>query len=79
MATSSDTSIVVTLKGGHVAPLAAIELLLDLEQRGFRLKPVDGGLLRVTPHERLTAKDRTAIRYFKAELMQLIAFCDEVV
>ncbi len=72
-------SILVTLKGGHVAPLAAIELLLDLERRAFRLESVDGGRLRVTPHELLTPEDRAAIRQHKPELMRLMTYCDEVV
>lgn len=76
MKTSSD--VLVTLKGGHVAPLAAIELLLDLERRAFTLEPVEDGRLRVTPHGLLTPADRAAIRLHKPELMQLMAYCTEV-
>lgn len=74
----SEPPVLVTLKDGHVAPLAAIELLLDLERRVFHLEPVEGGRLRVTPPERLTEADRAAIHRHKPELLQLIAYCEHV-
>ena len=69
--------VVVTLKGGIVASLAAIELLLDLERRDFRLSPADGGRLRVQPHEQLTPEDRAAVGLHRDELLALVAYCDQ--
>jgi hypothetical protein len=76
MPSFSDASTVVTLKGGTVATVAAITLLLDLERRGIRLTPVDGGRLRVQPHAHLTPEDRDAIRLHRDELLALVHYCD---
>ena len=63
----------VTLRGGLTLPLAAVQLALDLEQRGLHLRREDGDVLFVGPRERLTDDDRAGLRKWKLHLLAILA------
>lgn len=69
----------VTLRGGLCVPLTALQLLWQLEDRGFRVRLDDrDGALVVSPGANLTPDDREAIRTHKPELLRLVAYCEAV-
>ena len=72
----SDTSSFITLKGGLVASIEALDLLWNLEARDFAIEAVEGERIRITPPDRLTAEDVAAIRRLKPELLALVRHCD---
>lgn len=59
---------------GLTLPLAAVQLALDLENRGLRLTIDDGDVLVVGPRERLTSADRKAIRLWKRHLLAIVSY-----
>ncbi len=64
----------ITLLGGLTVARPALEVLIDLEQRGFRFtRPPEGGLA-VSPRADLTDDDRSAIRRWRFHLEALIAY-----
>lgn len=74
MATSSDT---VTLRGGLVVTVAAIELLLDLERRDCVIRRTSAGGLFVGPRERVTTDDAVRIRLYRDEVLALVDYCEK--
>jgi len=70
---SASEARIVTLAGGLVVPVEAIELLLDLERRGFSVAR-EGDALLVQPASRLVASDRTAILSWKRDLLALVDY-----
>ena len=68
---------VITLRGGHVVSVRALQLLWDLENRQFNLQ-ADGDLLLVRPGSRLTLDDNLAIREHQDELLALVRYCEVV-
>jgi hypothetical protein len=69
------TTELVTLTGGLAVPLPALQLLWDLEARGFTLLVDDDGLI-VRPRARITPADDRAIRQHRDELIALVRYCD---
>ena len=74
MAISSPRELVPL--GRLLVPASAIDLLIELESRGFDLRVVDDARLRVTPSQRLTLQDRESIRAHRDYLKLLVAFCE---
>ncbi len=74
---TQNRSVCVTLRGGLVVHLAAIELLLDLERRGVQLTCDDDGVLFYAPADHVTDADRIAIKQHEAHIATLIAYCDQ--
>jgi hypothetical protein len=64
----------VTLRGGLTLPLGAVQLALDLEQRGLHLRREDGDVLFVGPRERLTDDDRAGLRRWKRHLLAILEY-----
>jgi hypothetical protein len=67
----------VVIRGGLAVPLASLQVLWDLEARGFSVVAIDGSL-RVSPRSRITPSDDIAIRRHRDELVALIAHCGAV-
>ena len=67
----------VTLKGGFVVTLTAVELLWRLEARGLNLER-EGDQLAVGPRQLLTDADRRGIRDHRDELLLLIDYVETV-
>jgi hypothetical protein len=65
----------VTLRGALIVPRLALDLALDLEQRGCHLvmEPVDDVLV-VGPRELLTDEDRAQIRKFRNHLKAIATY-----
>ena len=74
MATSSD---LVTLRGGLVVPLAALELLWELERRGCAVRREGDGMLFVGPRELVTAADAVRIRAYRDDVLALVDYCEQ--
>lgn len=73
---SASTDAYVTLKGGLVVPLPALQVAWGLEDRGFDLHLADDGALLVSPRDAITDEDRAVIRRWKLHLAALVAYCD---
>jgi hypothetical protein len=69
------TTELVTLGGGLCVPLPALQLLWDLEARGFTLLLDDDGLM-VRPRTQITPADDKAIRQHRDELIALVKHCE---
>ena len=67
----------VTLKGGFVVTLTAVQLLWKLEARGLNLEH-EGDQLAVSLRELLTDADRRRIRDHRDELLLLIDYVETV-
>ena len=63
----------VVLRGGLTLPLAAVQLALDLEQRGLHLN-IDGDRLTIGPRALLTDADRALIRHWKPHLLAIVSY-----
>lgn len=63
----------VTLKGGVIVSQEALELALDLEQRGISLK-ADSGTLKASPATAITPEDATAITRHKWHLLEIAGY-----
>jgi hypothetical protein len=63
----------IPLRHGPVVPVAPLQLLLNLEARGFTFTR-DGEVLEVQPYDRLTREDVAGIRRWKAHLIALIEY-----
>ena len=61
----------VTLAGGLVLPLEAIQLALELERAEFRITR-EGSTLLVEPHDRLTLAHCRRIRRWKWHLLAML-------
>lgn len=64
----------VTLRGGLVVPVEALQLAWQLEDRGFRIALAGDDALRVTPGSALTEADVALIRQHKPALLAIIAY-----
>lgn len=67
----------VLLHGGYSIPLPALQLLWELEGRGFTLY-VDAGSLVVTPRSQLSASDDEAIRRHRDALIVVVLYCERL-
>ena len=67
----------ITLRGGHIVSLEALQLLWQLENRGLNLEQ-EGDQLAVFPRSLLTDDDRAHIRQHRDELLQLVRYCETV-
>lgn len=74
MAISSDAPQVVVLKGGVSVLLPAIQLALELEDRGLRFEALSDDVLEVRPARLLTDADRVRIREWKWELLRIARY-----
>ena len=63
----------ITLRGGCVVPLSALQFCWALEDRGLNLQ-LDGDDILVHPRTLLTDTDRAAIRELRPYLKALIAY-----
>lgn len=61
----------VILRSGWSVPLPALQLLWDLEARGFTVA-LAAGTLRVSPRSQLTADDDASIRRHRDALFALV-------
>jgi hypothetical protein len=77
-ATPSAPELVV-LRGGHAVPQAAVNLLLDLERRGFAVyvDRTDGAIV-CRPGRLLTDDDKRGIVKLRDALKVLISYCEMV-
>ena len=66
----------VTLTGGLIVPLAALQALLALEDRGLRFT-LDGDDIVAHPRQLLTDEDRQMIRSWRPHIVALIAYCHQ--
>ena len=79
MTTMSVGSELVVLRGGLAVPQAAVDLLLDLERRGFDVYiDVTDGAVVCRPGRLLTDDDNQAIRALRDALKALIEYCGVV-
>jgi hypothetical protein len=69
-------SNLVQLRGGSAVPLAAVQLLLNLEVRGFCIRTDDGALC-ISPGKWLTDSDRAEIQCHRADLLALVTYCGD--
>jgi hypothetical protein len=60
-------------KGGWAGPVAPLQLIFDLEARGFTLRQ-DGYDLLVEPRSRLTPDDCQALRRWKEHILDLLGY-----
>lgn len=67
----------VVLRGGFSVPLAALQLLWNLENHGLTLAVDADGLLVVAPRSLLTDEDDRGIRSFRDQLVTLVRACQE--
>jgi hypothetical protein len=71
------TESVIVLRGGLTVPLGALQVLWDLEARGFDISE-DAGMLVVAPKSRITADDDQAIREHRDELLTLVKYSEDI-
>ncbi len=77
MAAGSEAPPLVTLAGGFVVPLPALELVWRLEDRGFTIRR-DGQELVVCPGRQLTEADRDAIRQHRTAVLAIVDYVEAV-
>jgi len=68
----------VTLTGGMVVPLSALQVLWDLETRGFDLRLDHDGRQAVGPSARINEEDRRLLREHRGALRELVGYCARV-
>ncbi len=66
----------VWLKGGLSVPVRALQVVWDLEARGFSLTLDEAGLL-VTPAARLTPADDHAIRTHRDAIVAIVEYVEK--
>ena len=69
----------VTLRGGLTLPRPALQLVWDLEARGFCVGVTAGGDVEIQPAAALTTRDRAAIQTWGRHLAAVVRYVDEVV
>ena len=74
MPACSESSTLVTFRGGFVADRAIVRRLWDLQARGCSFQLEGGGQFRVVPPDRLTADDVAFLRQRRDEARQVIAY-----
>ncbi len=65
----------VVLHGGPAVPLAALQVIWDLEERGFSLRR-DGDCLVVTPGSRLTGEDKAVISRHRQAVLAVLTYLE---
>ena len=71
------SNAIVTLRGGLIVRIRALELLLALEARGCVVRQERDGTLFVGPRERVTA-DAAQIRTHRDDLLALVDYCERL-
>ena len=74
MPACSESSGLVTFRGGFVADWTVVRRLLDIEARGCSFRLEDGGRFRVLPPDRLTADDVAFLRARRDEARQVLEY-----
>ena len=69
---------VVELCGGLVVPVAALEFVLALEQRGLRIRLCGDTDVLIGPPHLLTDQDRAEVRRWKPQVRALVAYALDV-
>jgi hypothetical protein len=64
----------IMLAGGLALPVQAVQLALELEERGFQMSREGAYTLVVKPHEYLTDNDCLRIRRWKWHLLALLDY-----
>ena len=64
----------VTLKGNATVPLAALQLVWSLEDRGFDLSLDEDQALRILPTDQLTETDLAGLHRWRRELVTIVAY-----
>ena len=64
----------VTLRGGLVVPLAALQVAWSLEDRGARFELADDDRILVRPASVLTDEDRQNIQRWRGALRAIVAY-----
>jgi hypothetical protein len=67
----------LALKNGPVVSVNALQLLWVLEARGCTVRQAEDGALYAGPRHLIADSEREAIRQHKADLLALIAYCEE--
>ncbi len=67
----------VTLGPRLVVPFDALDVVLDLEQRGITLCRTETGELIARPRQRLTDVDRARVRRWKLHIAAILAYCED--
>lgn len=71
MPDSSEQQRYVTLRAGLALPIEPVQLVLDLEARGFTLTR-DGDFILIRPVAQLTEADRAAIKQWRGHVLAII-------
>lgn len=66
----------IALTGGPLVSLAAVQVLLSLEARGFQIRSGADGAILISPRASLTAADDAAIRAVRLDLGALVRYCE---
>ena len=74
MPACSESSGLVTFRGGFVADWVVVARLLDLEARGCLFRLEAGGRFRVMPPDRLTPDDVAFLRARRDEARQVLEY-----
>ncbi len=77
--TMADATELVTLTGGLCVPLPSLQLLWNLEDRGFHISIDAEEYLVVAPRTQLTPADDQVIRRYRTELIMLVRFVEATV
>src|SRR4051794_28994683 len=64
----------VYLRGGLTVPVEPLQLMFDLQERGFRLQADGDNALIVQPAQLLTGEDRRQIRRWKLHVLALLDY-----
>jgi len=64
----------VTLKHGPTLPIEAIELAINLEERGFRMRVDQHEQFQIEPAAALTETDRAGIRRWRLHLSTILSY-----
>jgi hypothetical protein len=66
----------VSLLLGPSVPVAALQLVWRLEERGFTMRVDQSGELLVSPGSRLSAEDREQLRRLRRAVTAIVEYCD---
>jgi len=68
--------LTVVLKGEIPISIPVLQILLDLERRGFDIEVDASGLLIVNPWDALSPAEQQAIASHAPDLVRLVRYCD---